>query len=450
MDDLDRMMEEMLRRHRRFHPDRGPNDADEFDKMFEDFFRGGPRFHFGPMPEDMRKQLDQLFKGEGMPFTPGRGGGSDLREMLQQRGPDREPSEHERAHVSELRKYREVVDAARLSTVRVLSGGQDVALGAVVDRNGHILTKASQLGEEVSVQPAEGKPRPAKIVGVHEAFDLALLKVDGRGLTPVRWKSGQAPPVGSLLASPGPGEDAVAVGVVSVAPRRPVGARGFLGVAHEQTDAGVQVTEVLPGTAASSAGIKTGDVIRKVDNVPIDTAMKLMEAVGNHKPGEKITLQIEREGRAIKTEAVLGTRQMAGFRIQRYNFMDRMGSRLSDRRDGFPYVLQHDSVLKPEHCGGPLVDLSGEVVGINIARAGRVASYAVPTQTVLELLPDLISGKLAPSEPSVAKKLDELEEALRRAEAAHSEVESRAARIREEMKRLKTEQEKLRSQGSGR
>ena len=57
-------------------------------------------------------------------------------------------------------------------------------------------------------------------------------------------------------------------------------------------------------------------------------------------------------------------------------------------------------------------------MGINIARAGRVASYAIPTDAVLEILPDLMSGRLAPPEPSVAEKLEAVQEALRRAEAA--------------------------------
>ena len=33
--------------------------------------------------------------------------------------------------------------------------------------------------------------------------------------------------------------------------------------------------------------------------------------------------------------------------------------------------------------GGPVVDLDGNVVGINIARAGRVETLALPRETVL-------------------------------------------------------------------
>jgi serine protease Do len=44
------------------------------------------------------------------------------------------------------------------------------------------------------------------------------------------------------------------------------------------------------------------------------------------------------------------------------------------------------------------VDLDGKVVGINIARAGRTETYAVPAEAVRQLLPELMSGKLAPRE----------------------------------------------------
>ena len=36
-----------------------------------------------------------------------------------------------------------------------------------------------------------------------------------------------------------------------------------------------------------------------------------------------------------------------------------------------------------------MVNLDGEVIGINIARAGRVASYALPTSYVLERIEHL-------------------------------------------------------------
>jgi S1-C subfamily serine protease len=80
----------------------------------------------------------------------------------------------------------------------------------------------------------------------------------------------------------------------------------------------------------------------------------------------------------------------------RQTFQNNQGGPLSERRSGFPSVLQHDTALLPNDCGGPIVDLDGKVVGINIARVGRVDSFALPVSAVLNVLDDLKSGKLSP------------------------------------------------------
>ncbi len=61
----------------------------------------------------------------------------------------------------------------------------------------------------------------AKIVGVQEAFDLALLKVEATGLHAVVFTDSKVAPVGSWLVSVGTGENPVAVGVMSVAAELP-------------------------------------------------------------------------------------------------------------------------------------------------------------------------------------------------------------------------------------
>jgi serine protease Do len=66
--------------------------------------------------------------------------------------------------------------------------------------------------------------------------------------------------------------------------------------------------------------------------------------------------------------------------------MIRLGAVPSRRLTGFSEVIQHDSPLYPEQCGGPLLDLNGDAVGVNIARFGRVESFAIPAdiaQTVI-------------------------------------------------------------------
>ena len=60
-------------------------------------------------------------------------------------------------------------------------------------------------------------------------------------------------------------------------------------------------------------------------------------------------------------------------------------------------------MLKPRDCGSPIVDLDGKAVGLNIARAGRTETYAIPSEEIQKLLPDLKAGKLGKA--SVAFKL---------------------------------------------
>jgi S1-C subfamily serine protease len=62
------------------------------------------------------------------------------------------------------------------------------------------------------------------------------------------------------------------------------------------------------------------------------------------------------------------------------------GGPFSQRRFGFSKTTVHDSVISPNECGGPLVNLKGQFCGINIARSMRVASMTIPASTVRDFL----------------------------------------------------------------
>ena len=193
-----------------------------------------------------------------------------------------------------------------------------LALGTVVNNRGHVLTKASLLAGELVCQNAEGQTRAARIVKVLEKYDLALLKTDPRGLTPVTWQRGKSPAVGAFLATPSLEDRSPLIGVLSVAPR-----------------------------------------------------------------------WIDR----VKRKVTQGRSNPARTASARREFQNQLGGNLSQRRTGFPSALQHDTVLRPEQCGGPLFDLNGKAVGINIARAGRAASYAIPADELEALLRHLLTDK---------------------------------------------------------
>ncbi len=65
-----------------------------------------------------------------------------------------------------------------------------------------------------------------------------------------------------------------------------------------------------------------------------------------------------------------------------------------------------------------------KTVGINIARAGRTETYAIPSEALLPLLGDLESGKLAPKEDTTAKdKEAELEKKVAEMKSAFEKAE---------------------------
>ncbi|MDA1221730.1 MAG: hypothetical protein O3B85_06885, partial [Planctomycetota bacterium] len=66
---------------------------------------------------------------------------------------------------------------------------------------------------------------------------------------------------------------------------------------------------------------------------------------------------------------------------------------LSGIRAGFGLVLQHDTILRPESCGGPLLDVDGRAVGVNIARAGRIETLAIPASVVRRIAARLLGGE---------------------------------------------------------
>jgi putative serine protease PepD len=126
-----------------------------------------------------------------------------------------------------LSAFKAVVARPSQSTVKVLCQGKDgqgkeAALGTVVGEDGWIVTKYSELTSgKVSVKTRDGKVYDAKVVGVEDKYDLAMLKINAHGLRPIEWAPAKSAEQGDWLLAAGIGEEPVAVGVVSVIAREP-------------------------------------------------------------------------------------------------------------------------------------------------------------------------------------------------------------------------------------
>jgi serine protease Do len=303
-------------------------------------------------------------------------------------------SEYLRSNPKFVETFRDIVKAPSLSVVRVQCDGKDICLGTVVGADGWILAKAHDLTGKITCKLIGGSDVEAKLVGIHEQHDLAMLKIAANNLRAIQFADSKNTKVASWVASVGLGIDAVAVGVVSV-PTRKVH-EAYLGVLADESSQGLIVLNIAQKSAAFKAGLRPKDIILHVNSQKINDADQFQQILSGFMPGDAIALNIKRGDSVHEIKAILQSREQAGdFRSE---FQNRLGSDLSTRRSGYAVILQHDSILKPTDCGGPLVDLQGRVIGINISRAGRVDSLAIPAEVVQSLIADLKSGRLAPKE----------------------------------------------------
>ena len=54
----------------------------------------------------------------------------------------------------------------------------------------------------------------------------------------------------------------------------------------------------------------------------------------------------------------------------------------SERRTGFKSAFTHDATIQQKECGGPVFDMQGNFVALNIAKHSRAQIYAVPADVV--------------------------------------------------------------------
>ncbi|MGO4276599.1 S1C family serine protease, partial [Paenibacillus sp. TAF58] len=67
----------------------------------------------------------------------------------------------------------------------------------------------------------------------------------------------------------------------------------------------------------------------------------------------------------------------------------------------YKHLLQTDASINPGNSGGPLLNLNGEVIGINTAVSSQAQGigFAIPTSTISSVLENLKNNVQIPKEP---------------------------------------------------
>jgi S1-C subfamily serine protease len=86
--------------------------------------------------------------------------------------------------------------------------------------------------------------------------------------------------------------------------------------------------EVDPAGAAAAAGIKKGDAIIKINDVPVSTNSELSEQVARQKPGDKLVITFLR-GNEEKTATAVLKNKLGTFASQKEAIIESLGAKLS-------------------------------------------------------------------------------------------------------------------------
>ena len=306
-----------------------------------------------------------------------------------------------------------ITDKAIQSVVRLEGPDNSYILGTLVSTNGMIVSKYSAAQKMNRCVFADGQSWPFRIVNFDVKKDLCLIRVNRNGLTPIKFRSDLnhqhqigthqrsfhsvsliPPSSGSLTVSVGHHKKVAAFGMVTMGlhdfqipqPECPdcvdmgitVSPYPSLtrvnGVVYPQRR-GIKVLRVYPRSAGESLGLLVGDLINTINGVRIAERQVLAQETRKIRAGDVMTMTIYRKGYPREL-----TYKVPNAKKTLY---DRWGGGpYSDRRFGFGPVIVHDSVLDPQDCGGPLVNVEGQVIGLNIARSMRVASFAINIEDV--------------------------------------------------------------------
>jgi membrane-associated protease RseP (regulator of RpoE activity) len=70
-------------------------------------------------------------------------------------------------------------------------------------------------------------------------------------------------------------------------------------------DRGLMVAHVEPGSAAAAAGVQVGDIITTVAGQPARDVTDVISALGQAKRGDKVAVEVVRDGKPIKLDATM-------------------------------------------------------------------------------------------------------------------------------------------------
>jgi len=289
------------------------------------------------------------------------------------------------------------------SSAVIYKDRRPIGYGVIMSSTGHILVKHSELFElnenkkntlkaDLMIIVDTDRYSGMDLIASDTEWDLAIIKIDANNLTPVEWSDQTDIQQGTWVVTNGSSWKKgrrVNIGIISANAREIKGAPPVmigLGLKDLKDNKGVEITRVADNSGAKEAGVLKDDIIKSFDGQDVLKREDIIDIIRQKQPGDFVDVEILRKDKEETLSMELRPRtEIDGDGKTPLNRNDSMSGDFSARRDSFPMALQHDIDQNSRQTGGPLLNLQGKAVGINIARANRAESFAIPAKEALEV-----------------------------------------------------------------
>jgi S1-C subfamily serine protease len=268
--------------------------------------------------------------------------------------------------------------------------GEPRMAATLLSRDGYFLTKASETPalSEASLLLTNGHQGSVREVWRDKARDLVLGQVPGLGTRKALvMNPGANLRHGTWLCALHGDQGEIRLGVSSANRRRIPSMGAALGIRMgpqqeepQQAD-GVRIVGVASDSPAEAAGLKRNDILLEIEGERVQQFANVRDIVSRRQPGDELLVRFRRNGRDSQVSVRLASRTKV---LANWDGEDYANGGISLRTDGFPDIIQHDLPLNPPDMGGPLLDLQGNLVAINISRVDRVTTFALPLESFWE------------------------------------------------------------------
>jgi S1-C subfamily serine protease len=272
------------------------------------------------------------------------------------------------------------VEAARSSTVRVhrqrgwSTSGTVVAEDLVVTSQ-HALRNA----DDASIVDDQGAERSAQLVGTDAGSDIALLRVEGGGLTPPRFAAHDGLQVGQF---------ALALGRPGKAIRASLRIIGLLSD-EVQTPSGGRIERYIESDRGLPPGFRGGplvDVEGQVIGMNTDALLRGCDLALPHATVSRVVAELVAHGRMRRAYLGVATQPLRLPAALRETLKQRSGALVVDLADNGPardagirfgdviVALDSIQVRGPRELAAALADRVGANVSVQYVRGGQVES----------------------------------------------------------------------------